>query len=66
MTKTLNIKEVSELTGIGKTNLYKLARQGAIPCMRVGSKYIFTEASVEHWIDEQVEQNRHYETGEKA
>lgn len=62
MIKTLTIKQVSEMTGIGKTNLYKLARQGDIPCMRVNSKYVFTEESLDKWLTEQVEQNTQYET----
>lgn len=57
MVKTLSIKEVSELTNIGKSNLYKLARSGDIPCMRVGSKYIFTEESIDTWLKEKVAQH---------
>lgn len=57
MVKTLNIKEVSELTKIGKSTLYKLARSGDIPCMRVGSKYIFTAESIDEWLQKQVSQN---------
>lgn len=57
MVKTLNIKEVSELTHIGKSSLYKLARSGDIPCMRVGSKYIFTAESIDEWLQKQVSQN---------
>lgn len=62
MIKTLGIKQVSELTGIGLTNLYKLARTGKIPCMRVGVKYVFTEKSIEQWLNEQIESHAEYET----
>lgn len=55
MVKTLGIKDVSKLTGIGLSNLYRLARAEEIPCLRVGNKYIFTEESVEQWLTEQVE-----------
>lgn len=57
MVKTLSIKEVSEMTKIGKSNLYKLARSGDIPCMRVGSKYIFTEESIDIWLREKIDQH---------
>lgn len=64
MIKTLTVKEVSELTGISKTNLYKLARQGKIPCMRINSKYIFTAESIEEWIRDQVENHTVYQINE--
>lgn len=64
MLKTLTIKEVSELTGIGVSNLYKLARQGKIPCMRINSKYIFTAESIEEWLRDQVENHTVYQIDE--
>lgn len=60
MVKVLTTKEVSELTGIGQTNLYKLAHRGEIPCMRINSKYIFTEESIEEWMREQVNNHATY------
>lgn len=55
MVKTLGIKQVSELTGIGTSSLYKLAKTEKIPCFRVGNRYIFTQESIEKWLTEQVE-----------
>lgn len=61
MVQVISAQQVSKLTGIGLTNVYRLARQGKIPCMRVNKKYLFTAESIEEWITDQIENHTVYQ-----
>jgi excisionase family DNA binding protein len=45
----LTVKQVSKLTGIGKTTIYEYAAEAPIPCYRVGSILRFDPKEIAEW-----------------
>lgn len=45
-------REVKHLTGLDIRTVYKLAREGSIPSIRVGRKFIFPRIGVHRWLSE--------------
>lgn len=41
---------VAELTGLNVNGVYKGARNGAIPSLRVGKRWIFPRAAIDGWL----------------
>jgi excisionase family DNA binding protein len=50
--KILTAKEVCEVLGTSRTTLYKLIRQGWIPCFRVASEWRFRKDEILRWMTE--------------
>jgi excisionase family DNA binding protein len=53
--KTSEILTIDELTAylkIPKSTLYKLVREGAVPCQKVGRHWRFRKAAVDRWLAE--------------
>jgi DNA repair protein RadD len=50
MNKWLTIEEASRYLGMGKTNLYSLAREGKIPSSKIGKKWLFDKNQLDAWI----------------
>ncbi len=48
--KTYSAEEVAELVGLNVKSIYEGARQGEIPCLRVGRRYVFPVAAIEAWL----------------
>ncbi len=49
--KVLNLDEVSVLTGLSKSHLYKLTSTGKIPHYKPNGKFMFFEKSeIEDWL----------------
>ena len=48
----LTIKEASQFLKIGKTTLYKLARNGEIPARKVGREWRFVKSELIKWLKE--------------
>ncbi len=46
----LSLEEAATYTGIGKTVLYTLARDGRIPANKLGKKWIFEKDQLDAWI----------------
>src|SRR5512136_809610 len=46
------IREVAEYLQMSRTSLYKLAREGKIPCNKVGRRWEFRKEEIERWRDE--------------
>ena len=46
------VPEALAAIGIGRTNLYKLARQGKLDLRKVGARTLVTAASLHRLIDE--------------
>ena len=47
--KLMSIKEVAEFLGVSKMAIYKWAKKGFIPCLRVGRQYRFIKEEIIEW-----------------
>lgn len=45
----LSLDEAAAYIGVGKTVLYKLAREGRVPASKVGKKWTFERAQLDQW-----------------
>ena len=45
----MSIKEVAEFLGVSKIAIYKWAKKGFIPCLRVGRQYRFIKEEIIEW-----------------
>ena len=50
----MDIKELSEYLGIGKSKIYSLIRQKKIPASRIGRQYRFSKEVVDSWLKEKI------------
>jgi len=49
--KRLTVKEVAKLLGFNEFTIYKMARTGRIPCIRIRRHLRFRLADIERWED---------------
>jgi len=54
----MTVKEISEYLKVTPGTIYKLARSGEIPAMKVASEWRFPKELVDDWIAEQAGGNR--------
>lgn len=54
---TIGVDEAAELLGVNRYTLYRWARQGKVPCIRLGSSVRFRVAALARWMDEQESQS---------
>jgi excisionase family DNA binding protein len=54
----LTIEELSVYVKVSKSTLYKLVREGKIPCQKVGRHWRFRKETIDHWLDEKNPQGR--------
>jgi excisionase family DNA binding protein len=47
----LTLIEVAEYLRIPRTSLYKLAKQGRIPCQKVGKQWRFRKEALDRWLE---------------
>ncbi|OGS02018.1 MAG: hypothetical protein A2204_03335 [Elusimicrobia bacterium RIFOXYA1_FULL_47_7] len=52
--QVMDIKELSEYLGIGKSKIYSLIRQKKIPASRIGRQYRFSKEVVNAWLKERI------------
>ncbi len=50
MEPLLDVQQVAELLRIHHKKVQRLARTGALPCIKVGAVYRFRAATLEKWI----------------
>lgn len=48
--QTMSVKEASEYIGVSKDLIYKLAREGKIPCARLGRRLLFRAQVIDQWL----------------
>jgi excisionase family DNA binding protein len=48
----LTIEELSNYLRISKSTLYKLVREGRIPCQKVGRHWRFRKQAIDVWLQE--------------
>ena len=46
------IEELSAYLKISKSTLYKLVREGKIPCQKIGRHWRFRKAAIDRWLEE--------------
>ena len=50
--EVLTIGELSAYLKIPKSTLYKLVREGKIPCQKVGRHWRFLKVAIDRWLEE--------------
>jgi len=50
--EVLTIDELSAYLKIPKSSLYKLVRDGAIPCQKIGRHWRFHKAAIDAWLND--------------
>jgi excisionase family DNA binding protein len=58
MEKLLTIEQIAEKLQISDTTLYKLARSGKIPAIKVGNQWRFKMEDIDRWLESQKVTNR--------
>jgi excisionase family DNA binding protein len=48
--EVLTIEELSEYLKIPKSTLYKLVREGSVPCQKVGKHWRFHKEAIDGWL----------------
>lgn len=48
----MDVKQLSQYLGIGKSKIYNLIRNKKIPASRIGRQYKFSKEVIEHWLKE--------------
>jgi DNA binding domain, excisionase family len=47
----LTIEELSKYLKIAKSTLYKLVREGKVPCQKVGRHWRFRKEAIDRWLE---------------
>ena len=50
----MDIKELSEYLGIGKSKIYSLIRMKKIPASKIGRQYRFSKDVVDSWLKDKI------------
>ncbi|MBU2568295.1 MAG: helix-turn-helix domain-containing protein [Elusimicrobia bacterium] len=50
----MDVRQLSQYLGIGKSKIYNLIRQRKIPASRIGRQYRFSKEVVDHWLKEKI------------
>ncbi|MDQ1003938.1 putative DNA-binding transcriptional regulator AlpA [Neobacillus niacini] len=46
----LDVKDIMELTGIGRNNAYELMKSGEFQVKKIGNKYLVHEEVFQNWL----------------
>jgi excisionase family DNA binding protein len=52
--QVMDIKELSDYLGIGKSKIYNLIRHKKIPASKIGRQYRFSKDVVDAWLKEKI------------
>jgi excisionase family DNA binding protein len=50
--EVLTIEELATYLKISKSTLYKLVREGKIPCQKIGRHWRFRKGAIDRWLEE--------------
>jgi len=50
----MDIKELSDYLGIGKSKIYALIRAKKIPASKIGRQYRFSKSVIDNWLKEKI------------
>ena len=48
----LTIEDLSDYLKISKSTLYKLVREGSIPCQKIGRHWRFRKEAIDRWLED--------------
>ena len=49
----MDTKQVADMLGVSRSQVYKLVELGKIPHVRIMSKIVFNRSAVTKWLDQQ-------------
>ena len=52
--EVMDIKDLAEYLGIGKSKIYALIRSRQIPASRIGRQYRFSKEVIDSWLRERI------------
>ena len=52
--EVMDIKELADYLGIGKSKIYSLIRTRSIPASRIGRQYRFSKEVIDSWLRERL------------
>ena len=52
--RTLNVKQLAEVLGVGETKARQLCRTKGFPVLKVGNRYLIPIAQLDSWIEANV------------
>ncbi len=52
LSDVLTIEELSAYLKIPKSTLYKLVREGKVPCRKIGRHWRFRKEAIDRWLEE--------------
>jgi excisionase family DNA binding protein len=52
--EVMDIKDLADYLGIGKSKIYALIRQRKIPASRIGRQYRFSKEVIDSWLREKL------------
>lgn len=50
----MDVHQLAQYLGIGKSKIYNLIRTKKIPASRIGRQYRFSKEVVDHWLKERI------------
>lgn len=50
MSRYIKVDAIAEMTGFHRVTVYKMAREGRIPAVKVGRSVRFESAAIEKWF----------------
>jgi len=60
----LTIGELAAYLKIPKSTLYKLVREGRVPCQKIGRHWRFRKEAIDRWLEEKRSNILHSEGGQ--
>lgn len=48
----MNTGEVAKYLRVSRSLIYRMAREGQIPALKVGRKWLFRKETIEQWLSE--------------
>ncbi len=62
--EVLTIEELAEYLKIPKSTLYKLVREGSVPCQKVGKHWRFHKNAIDRWLEQRRKDTEHRSVGD--
>jgi excisionase family DNA binding protein len=50
--EVLTIEELASYLKVPKSTLYKLVREGKVPCQKIGRHWRFRKRAIDNWLEE--------------
>jgi len=54
VSEIMDVHELANYLGIGKSKIYNLIRHKKIPASRIGRQYRFSKEIIDHWLKEKI------------